>query len=224
MAVNWSMVAVIVAILCVPLIISPEASNRIASLWTWIRRILQPSSAVCERLLWDDIPDGLLHTGTNTIHSAAEVCFTAEHVAGLFDRAWNSPARRGKLVKKPKNLPLDKKYLQIDRMVAMALLLMTYGYYEELEERHGILLMKGGGLQMKNRPIYGVWDPLEPERKQITKAEMSLYTQGYPQFTKLNCDCRTELLYLVLFENFRMLREEAGSSRRVWRIGKARVR
>ena len=176
MATDWSMAAVIVAILCIPLMMSPEASRRFGDILNRLRRLVQPSSGLCERLLWDDIPEGFLHTGTNDDRFSVKAADPISNiVATIFDRAWNSPSRRGKLARKPEGLSLSQSYLQTDRKTVLALVGMTSKPLFDFEEKKGVLLAKLNVAELLS-PV------VKDQCGSITKSEMNNYIQGYPPF------------------------------------------
>jgi hypothetical protein len=58
---RWDLAAVVVAIIAVPLAMSPAASSFIRDIFFVLLRTMWPSSAQCERLGWDDTKEGVLH-------------------------------------------------------------------------------------------------------------------------------------------------------------------
>ena len=57
---QWDLAAVMVAIVAIPLAISPAVSNLIRDIYLAFLRTLWPASTRCEQLGWDDIHEGVL--------------------------------------------------------------------------------------------------------------------------------------------------------------------
>ena len=62
--VDWSQaggVAAVISALYLPFVLSPTAAAALYSTGRALAQWVWPATALCERLLWDDIPDGLIH-------------------------------------------------------------------------------------------------------------------------------------------------------------------
>ncbi len=134
--VDWSNAggfAAVVSALYLPFILSPTASAYLYRAGRSVVKLIWPTSALCETLFWDDVPDGNLHecnncTGrTNTRlhlahHDKGTECWR-EMLANAFSRAWILPGRRQRLVPKPTTLELKQKYLCTDAKTVLAFIL-----------------------------------------------------------------------------------------------------
>jgi hypothetical protein len=86
----------------------------------------------CDRLLWEDVPDGELHECTTlgcqhelTHRDQGRKCWEGI-LPVVFSRAWIRETRRNADTVKPKALPVEKEYLEIDFSVFMGFILSTF--------------------------------------------------------------------------------------------------
>jgi hypothetical protein len=181
---RWDIAAVVVAVIAVPLAMSPAATLLLSSLFCTFIRTVWPAKARCERLEWIDIPDGLLHECT----IPPEHC---EHIKAVSKKgSWNDTIatfftliRRGTFVKKPQQLDWYTDYVRTDYKTLMAMVL---------------LLTDPGGIRFEGKPnIYvvfkevgSIWtayikasrinSQLLHHRLKVTKLEMEGFLRGYP--------------------------------------------
>lgn len=98
-------------------------------------RLLRVPSTRCEVLLWEDIPDrdlhecppyssGCQHTVSHTSHGYR--CWE-NLLSVVFTRAWKDKKTRERRVLKPRSLPLNEDFLQVDFTVIMAFIISTLG-------------------------------------------------------------------------------------------------
>src|SRR5256885_5487230 len=117
--VQWDMAAVIVAMIGVPLMLSPATLSMLRAAYRLVLQCLRPISGRCERLEWSDIPEGVLRVcGANCPRPGSWItphdnCWNSS-IGSTFPRAWSSAARREKWVRKPKQLDPTKKYIRTD--------------------------------------------------------------------------------------------------------------
>lgn len=182
---RWDIAAVVVAMISVPLAMSPTASRLLASLFRIFIRTIWPAKARCERLEWIDIPEGLLHECT----LPSEHC---EHIKAVGrKRSWDNMIgafftliRRGTFVKKPHQLDWYTDYVRTDykSLKAMVLLLQTFS-------SEGTRTIGNPKLDVVFKEVGNIWtayikvspiDLAPPRRLKITKYEMECFLKGYP--------------------------------------------
>ena len=125
--IKWDEFAALVALVAIPLMLSPSTIQTIKAIHTFIYKILYPAVCQCEQLEWVDVPDGLL------IHSEEAMLNRRGYFQGcldmtlgsIFQQAWVSAPRCNKTVKKPKPLSLKKGYVRIDTKLLKAFLLVN---------------------------------------------------------------------------------------------------
>jgi hypothetical protein len=114
--------------------------------------------------------------------STHEACFH-EAIGEVLQKAWISPERRGKRVRKPLNLGLKSPYIRTERMTIRASILLCQPFVGDenskvvrFEEKGGILtaLLHTGG-----EDSFGVNAFVS-----MTKFEVGCILQGYPPFFK----------------------------------------
>lgn len=118
--VDWNQagsISAVISALYLPFVLSPMAAAAFYNIGRNLVVWLRPSSALCERLLWEDIPDGLVHdcsAGTNphshpVFHDGGEACWR-DTLAIVISRGWVSPSRRNRMIRKPAALDLFQEY------------------------------------------------------------------------------------------------------------------
>lgn len=152
--VHWDIFAAVVAMAAVPLMLSPSAIWLLRTVMEpLLHRLLAlfwPASVRCERLQWEDIPDGQLcvHTPVTEWTSLCKVghrpvdCLNST-IGSVFSRAWVSVQRREKWVKKPVGLDLRTSYVRTD--------VQTLKAYLMLVERDDLLYF---GLDVDQSPVH----------------------------------------------------------------------
>ena len=95
----------------------------------------------CAELLWEDVPDGVLHECPPATpwqvckHKIVHVCQPKcweQLLSVVFSRAWTDRGRQEKRVSKPEILPLSENFIHIDFRVLMAFVISTIGCNESL--------------------------------------------------------------------------------------------
>ena len=133
--VDWSQaggVAAVVSALYLPFVLSPTAATALYRAGRSLARWVWPASALCERLLWEDVPDGLIHDCSATanacshseLHRSSKGCWE-ETLAKVFSRGWISSSRRNQMVPKPSELDLNQQYLCTDAKTILAFIVCS---------------------------------------------------------------------------------------------------
>jgi hypothetical protein len=192
---DWSMaavvVAVVVALVSIPLFISDTAANRLSRVWAWTKRQVWPSGAFCEQMQWDDIPAGRLHECpanfycTHWSHHRAERCW--EKVMGvIFNRSWVSATRRAKCPKKPETLDFNRRYVLTDARTILAAFICSLvkednrvgSYRDELRCGKTVLRFhEDGGICVAH-----FTGQFREENSRLTKEDLDGIIRGYPPF------------------------------------------
>ena len=187
--VQWDLVAVIVALVAIPLMISPNALQALRSCFVLVYRNLYPVTAQCERLQWSDVPDGYIFNCPNDCSGSSDLRQDADclqsTLGSFFQRAWVSPSRRNRTVPKPKQLSLDTHYVRSDTKLLKAYLLMNPILHDNIRfhDLGGVLTAH---LVIKHRrwvPSPGpdlLYERHIPHRCTLTKREIELILEGYP--------------------------------------------
>ena len=216
MALDWGMAAVIVAIAIIPLMISSTAADFLQAVGRRLRGLIWPKTTQCESVLWSDFPsdkDGIHHCGAipaecphrsnRGTHIMASECWHST-VAIMFNRAWNSPARRARRpFRKPLQLDPNKTYLRTDTMTVLAFFAYATSKFESSPSSDHSLVTFGDsysvcGMKFKDveLELEEVSDPKGgkavlvahlkgslPESKapiKLTKNEVQKIIEGYP--------------------------------------------
>lgn len=109
--IHWDAFAALVALIGIPLMLSPIAIQAVKFIIAFTYKILYPATAQCERIQWVDVPNGQLLQCKNDYQGYWEErqdCLNST-LGNFFQRAWVSASRRYKAVMKPKsNLALTR--------------------------------------------------------------------------------------------------------------------
>ena len=190
--VQWNIFAAVVALAAVPFMLSPSATWLLSTVlepifyalltWCW------PASRRCERLHWEDIPDGSL-CGHTSATGWDHLCFI-EHkstdclqstIGTIFFRAWVSAQRREKSVKKPKALDLRRSYVCVDIQTLRSYLMLAEEEPKFFD--HDQPLIKFQYVQdvltahLTTKAILG-----GPASCSMTKDDLNCLLHGYPPF------------------------------------------
>lgn len=184
--VQWDAFAALVALVGIPLMVSPNFIQVLKYIYKIIYKFMYPATARCERLQWSDVPDGPLNACENDCDGYSKIpqdasCIRAT-LGTVFQRTWTSPTRRDKYVAKPKQLDLGTNYVRVDAKLIRAFLLLNQ-YNGQSWERgmirfHIIDGVLTAHLQLKS---------CEPWMHTCahTKREVDLILDGYPpQYTE----------------------------------------
>ena len=193
---GWTVAAVIIPIILIPLLISEPGRDWIKAFVDCVKRILHPHGFECERLLWSDIPDGKLHdcsltSGSGicthwTVHPSTKRCYES-NICQLFNRAWVNSARRAQMVQKPSNLNFGDEYILTDFNTLLAFVLCSVGdvrkstWHDDVSEIH----YDDTVLELERHDkilVAHVKGPLRPQRLTLTKSEIEKLLSGYPPF------------------------------------------
>jgi len=186
MADSLGLATLIVALCAIAFTLSPVSINFAVGIFSTVLRATYPSLGTCERLEWQDVPDGPLHTcslprSCNHI-GTADITPSWERTIATFFRM-----RRRNFVRKPKQLHLTTTYIRTDtktlRVFLSLLNLRTVSNPRDVgEEPFRIVFKEVEGIltaymQIRQPPpihINGIY------RLDVTKREMELILQGYP--------------------------------------------
>jgi len=153
--------------------------------WFW------PTSVRCERLQWEDIPNGPLcvHTPATEWRFHCRVghkpvdCLNST-IGTVFSRAWISVQRREKWVKKPIRLDLRRSYVRVDVQTLKAYLMLAQGdpsYSFQLDQDQPLIHFKHiqdvltAHLTTRGTTYF-------PPCCLITKDDLDCLLHGYPPF------------------------------------------
>ena len=183
--VAWDMFAALVALAAVPLMLSSSATWFFKAIIFRLARLIWPPSARCERLEWQDIPNGVLRddlTGQPIFieHESGDNCLSST-IGLVFKHAWISAARRDQWVPKPKELDIRRKYVRVDIKTLQAYVLLVHvvgaeDYYDEptvhFQEVGKILTAHLTASEAALSP------------SSVSKQDLELFLQGYPPLYK----------------------------------------
>ncbi|KAI4241180.1 MAG: hypothetical protein L6R40_004716 [Gallowayella cf. fulva] len=130
--VNWEEaggIAAVVSAMYLPFVLSEtaysvlQASGRVLAGYVW------PAKSQCKRMCWDNIPDGRVHdcpTSVGPYYNPNRTCYCgARTLDDVFNKASTSASNPSKLVSKPKQLALDRRYIYTDVMTLLAFTLCS---------------------------------------------------------------------------------------------------
>ncbi|PMD31003.1 hypothetical protein L207DRAFT_573100 [Hyaloscypha variabilis F] len=134
---TWSDIGTLAAVLTLvtlPLVMSENGIKFLSLAIKTLLRTTRPSLAKCERLLWEDIPEGIISEDLpvresitqlrNTTHSSSKRCWL-NSLAKVFPRTWNSPFRRPARVDKPISLACLREYVCTDAKTLLAFIICS---------------------------------------------------------------------------------------------------
>ena len=176
--IKWDEIAALVALVAVPVMLSPSAIETIKAIYTFVYKMFYPAVSQCEQLEWVDVPDGLL------VHSEEVMQTTGIQTQGCLDstlgstfqQAWVSAPRRNKKIKKPKALSLKTRYVRVDTKLLKAFLLVNGCGEDTIKFDDTIKFREVDGIltaHLRNRPRY-------TQINTRTKREIELILEGYP--------------------------------------------
>jgi hypothetical protein len=180
--------AAFIALIGLPLMLSGSATWLIRVTISRIQRYVLPHGSTCERLEWQDIPDGPLrdkdkqeprrsgrsYGHEHTFQHNDKDCFTSS-LGQVFNYAWISAQRRNQRVFKPYSLDPTKPYVRTDRITLEAFLLLSHTDVIEFQDIDGTLTAH---LPVANsQPSY-----TDGQLHSRTKHEVEMILQGYPPF------------------------------------------
>ena len=183
MADGLGFASLVVAVCAIAFTLSPVSLNFIVGVFSTVLCAIHPPLGTCERLEWQDIPDGPLHTCSlpqSCDHiGTAEMTPSWERTIATFFRM-----RRRNFVRKPKQLSLSTTYIRTDTKtlkVFLALLNRSTGF-DATEEPFRVVFKDVDGIltayiQVLRPPIVHISSTY---RLDVTKREMELILQGYP--------------------------------------------
>jgi hypothetical protein len=137
---QWDKIATISALCFVIFTILPNLSL-FRSLCIFFVRRLPLEANQCTQLLWDDIPEGLLHECSSptpyvcehTIpHKSRKAKCWEDLFPVVFTRAWADEGRKSKRVPKPEILPWTQDFIRIDFTILVAFIFSTVGCHKDL--------------------------------------------------------------------------------------------
>lgn len=174
--VKWDEFAALVALVAIPMMLSPLAIPVMKAIPEYLYTIIYPDTTRCERLQWSYVPDGFLSLckdshGCNGLHmQSSSTTYGELALEQVFQRAWVSASRRNITVTKPKQLDLHKKYIRMDTTAMQAYILMCQARHSvDLRVQDGLLMAHLVGSRYRTRI------PCD-----LTKQELSLIIEGYP--------------------------------------------
>ncbi|KAL8649155.1 MAG: hypothetical protein Q9226_005691 [Calogaya cf. arnoldii] len=173
--VNWSEaggIAAVVSALYLPFVLSPTAYGALKATVRWLGGFIWPAASQCRRLCWEDIPDGPLHdcgTLATSYYNPIDCYCGARTLDEVFNKAMN--ASSAKLVPKPKQLALNRRYILTDVKTLLAFVLCST---EEVPPFTNIQIREFENLFVAK--IHGI----TKRRLDVTKRCLESRIAGYP--------------------------------------------
>jgi hypothetical protein len=134
---TWSDLGTLAAVLTLatlPLVMSENGIRILSLAIKTLLRTIRPSLAKCERLVWEDIPEGIIYEDQpppesllrdqDSAHCSSKTCWL-NSLAKVFPRAWDSPFRRLARVDKPISLSCLREYVCIDAKTLLAFIMCS---------------------------------------------------------------------------------------------------
>lgn len=190
--VDWSQaggVAAVISALYLPFILSPTATTALYRVARTLAQWLWPALALCERLLWEDIPEGLIHDCSAVtdscshlkLHGSSTGCW-GETLAKVFSRGWSSSSRRNQMIPKPASLDLNQQYLCTDAKTVLAFIvcsLSSQGRYKSPYFPDG-LQFGDSSVEIKEKNDVLVAHLKGTVKQSLTKKTVEGILAGYP--------------------------------------------
>ncbi|KAI0177928.1 hypothetical protein BJ166DRAFT_508320 [Pestalotiopsis sp. NC0098] len=185
--IRWDAMAALIAMIGLPFMLSGSATWLIKTIIRRIQRFILPHGATCQRLEWQDIPDGQL-CGPLEISRAVQnsdppyrhfhpfehrdkECLKSS-LWKVFERAEHEKAQR---VFKPYPLDPTKQYVRTDRKILEAFLLLSHTNVIQFQVVEGILTA--------HLPVIdSISNSSSGELHNRTKHEVEMILRGYPPF------------------------------------------
>lgn len=177
MKIRWDAMAALIALIGLPFMLSGSATWLIKLMFRRIQRCILVHGSTCERLEWQDIPDGALQEGSpakRTFEHNDKDCL-ASSFGKVFQKAWISAQRRDIQVFKPYPLDPTKHYIRTDRKTLEAFVILSGTSIIQFSDTNGILTAHIPVLNPKSRHSGG-------KLHNRTKHEIAMILEGYPPF------------------------------------------
>jgi hypothetical protein len=193
MAARLDIAGLIVALLTVCISVNPAAQAFFYRLYRWIMCIAQPTNGSCRRMLWSDVPDGLLHLcnphyceheNTRQLRPHGSVgCCWDDTIGQAFNRVWylintNPTIMRAR---KPSQLSLQEEYIQTDVHTLKAYLMLTSEICHKCETPDLATLLEIRTFDGISTVHLKATVPV-PINPKLTKFEIDRFIEGYPPF------------------------------------------
>ncbi|KAK5054589.1 hypothetical protein LTR84_001480 [Exophiala bonariae] len=194
---RWDIFAALVAIVALPLMVNQATIQLLSKLLGLLMRRIWPKDALCEVLEWRDVPDGLLHncenlaegqctcTSLQALHeepsTTHEECFS-ETLGTVFGKAWVSPSRRQKVVRKPHALEFRRPYIRTDRTTLRAYVMLCQPAQEYGDKSKVVTFKKVDGILTAHLHTGGDDGFAVIHIPTLTKRELECIMKGYPPF------------------------------------------
>jgi hypothetical protein len=188
--VDWGLVAVIIAICCIPLFIAETPVRLLVYGFRKTKKKIWPNDGYCERLTWDDIPDNTV------VHKCEQRCLHVGHNRddscwkSTVEQTFNTVLQPRQVVPKPDQLYFSRRYLRTDLTTLLAFILITVG--EKVEETYGTADVSFGykadstSVRIRDREgvlVVHVHGHFKEKCQYLTKLELeNMVRHGYPPF------------------------------------------
>ena len=191
MAPHWDLAAVVIALIALPLAMSPIAVAFLQYHLGQVVRFLWPAKGRCGRLEWSDIPAGALHACDLACRDRGCCYISDPHlpvrcwegsISRVLNRAWDSPARQDQHVRKPSELYTLRDYVRTDAVTLKAFMIVA------AERNETSLTVEIPDLSIKTLDVTGrvtvhIMQPVPRHiNSRLTKAEVECMVQGFPPF------------------------------------------
>ena len=191
MVLHWDLAAVVIALIALPLAMSPVAVASLLYYPGQFARFLWPAKGRYERLEWSDVSLGVLHACDPMCRNCG-CCYASDpyvpmrcwegRSSRVLNRAWSSPARQGQYVRKPSELYTLRDYVRTDAETLKAFMIVAAARDETS------LTIEVPDLSIKTFDATGrvavhMMQPIPRQiNNQLTKAEVRHIVQGFPPF------------------------------------------
>ena len=197
---DWALGSLLVAIVTLPLILSPQGAHIIRTTTAIIVALIWPSHGWCDSMLWKDLPErdslhdcsrGCVTTLRRFSHQQRPACWEGL-LKALFNRTW--PIRRIRAVRKPNELDFGSRFLQTDMRTLFAFVLCSAkpfkGWVSCNEGRKLHIRLNKTGLEVREYAtilVGHIESDFECYQLRLSKNECSQIIMGYPPFYREEC-------------------------------------
>jgi hypothetical protein len=192
MEVRMDIAGLIVALLTVCVSANPASQAFFYRLYRWTMCIAQPSNGSCRRMLWSDVPDGLLHQcdphycqheNTHQLRPHVSKGCWDDTIGKVFNRMWDLINTNPTIMRarKPFQLSLREEYVQTDVHTLKAYLMLTSEICHKCETPDLATLLEIQTIDGISTVHLKATVPI-PINPKLSKFEIDRFIEGYPPF------------------------------------------
>jgi hypothetical protein len=189
----WNIAAVAVALMAMFVSTSPAALALFQQSTRWLLCLVCPSKGRCRRILWKNVPDGLLHqcnpfcqhvnTQTAELHGFTN-CWD-DTLGRVFNKTWYfikaNPTNIKYITKKPWQLPFLQEYIQTDLQTLKAFIMLTAKICHTCESADPATLLEAQRIGDIFTVHLRATGPV-PFNTALTRDDIDRFIEGYPPF------------------------------------------